>query len=328
MKSYPSFVWLGCGSLSDKKQLECFLSENPKGNVFLNEPDCRVYSKLLSYCYGKNNFHITTKYLGKNLKLFNNYNIGKYDSFFDVGTLNEIYPNLKKIRTLNVVTTSVNDYLESIELNENLKNWLYIDVPAQSLILIEDIIQARYHSYFSKIIITTGRDSGLFKGAPGLSEIVDKLKIANYEVINVLEDDFDFPILVFSYSKLWEKYKISLKCIDYKNNLLKKLELKNKELEVLISEMRENSKLISEKKDKKISSLLEKIEEARVSISLLERRNILSESLKDEYHIKFINLLENQKFMSLKKSKLDELEKKLSLLQDDIDFFKNNIVDD
>lgn len=151
------------------------------------------------------------------------YNIQQYNSLRRPAKLAELFPGLRIVDEIEVVTISVNDFIDNYHLSKEDHNWLVIDLPGEERDIASELCSSGTIHFFDQITMYCGKE-GLYEDNVSADQVLEILRENGFDSESVNEeDDFDRPF--------WELTRNTLKLENH--DLMQRVSALEKQVEEL-----------------------------------------------------------------------------------------------
>lgn len=308
----PFFIWLGVGEAKNSDLLDRFLKEYPNGQTVLVEVRSSVLNFLKNKYKNYENFNFVNAAIDiteeeKDFFIFNN---EEYSSFKKPADLKSLFPGLVVTGVENKYTSDLGVFIEGLNINREINNHLFIDLPGQALDLVGNLKKNSMLNIFSNIHITTSA-LDLYELGGSRSDIESILKAEGYDLVRVNQDDPDIPTLSYGINKIRIELQQKIKKIEKKDLELEKRKQdffaeKNAIHKKLLELLKENNVAFNENSTSVESGNL--IDSNIVfSIDEIEKRLISSKEILEKYEKETLFLKDEIKKLLAKVGASEEL---------------------
>jgi peptidoglycan hydrolase CwlO-like protein len=195
-ESFDTILHLGAGQdaeLSDYASLQfkklILVEGDPEAaevlsNAYEGDPSVQVISKLVSPAGGDVTFH--------------RYNLSSVNGIFPAGRLTTLYPRLRLIGEEVLHTISLSSLIEGIQIDNESKNLLILDLPGQEADLIQTLSREQLRKF--RFIVIRGCRKAYQEGAKELSATLSLLGRSHYKLVDQdAEENPQWPIALFEF---------------------------------------------------------------------------------------------------------------------------------
>jgi chromosome segregation ATPase len=130
--------------------------------------------------------------------IFYRYNLSSVNGILPAGTLTSLYPRLRVIEEETLSSASLGSLLEELEIDEQKRNLLILDLPGLEASLIESLTNEQLRKF--EFLVIRGCRESLQEGARSLKETLAHLKKSHYTVHGQDdEEDPHWPIVLLKF---------------------------------------------------------------------------------------------------------------------------------
>lgn len=243
----PILFWLGAGKAKFPA-----LNANDYQKVILVEAQSNVCSRLRETYQSQDNVEvlntcITTK-TQNSVQSFNVSNVNEFSSLLLPTGLNDLFPGLKIIKSVDVDTTDLAEVFG--RFSSEYEYELIVDLPDLAGQVIQQLSEDLQLQSFSQISVSCGISS-LYEGASNYEQISDILKSEYFEQTLLDDSDPDIPFVKFSFdAKAKKLFELEAKTAELSVSLADA----NQKVECLVNE-REEFKSLAEATNDEVEKL-------------------------------------------------------------------------
>ncbi|MDN2661262.1 hypothetical protein OW491_15730 [Neptunomonas sp. CHC150] len=236
MSNEPCFIWIGAGEAKDTTLLDQFLDQHPNGRVVLVEARYSSYKKLKKK-FDNNQFVITHNALDvKSLnKKFYFFNVPEFSGFERPKDLALLFPGIIIEKVVEIKTSDLCVYIDSLNLELESNNQIYIDLPGLCYPFLCCLYESEKTKYFSDIHILNPKVT-LYENSAKSTVLNQYLFKIGYDVFEINSEDPDIPIISCKKNYFSEKYIL----VEKENQNILKVN------EELVHQKEEKERVISE----------------------------------------------------------------------------------
>jgi FkbM family methyltransferase len=241
---------------------------SPFSEILLVEPDPILAKILTARIAGHSN--VTVRQIAiaavrgeSELRI---YNYRALSSLRPLSGLKGLFPGLRQLRSATVVTLSIKDLLQPLTLAPNQPHQIVIDTPGEEMVVVEDLIEAKYLHNFQTIVLHAGLAEH-YKDSTPARQILQRLQEQGYDLQDSGGDqDVDRPSWTLRRNDRWQENQQLRAQLQTATERIQALESQHQ----ILSRAHETQTQLAQDRLIQLERHRQNLEEARQRISYLE----------------------------------------------------------